>query len=117
MVQKVGSPHAYFVVVAIFGQSQVTYVEACESQKTEEWLRLNEHGFRCFGGMTKPWRHEPISNRMYEDFGRHHSTGILPHGSENRGTSPSSMAQSELPINGLKRMGNPKNPENESSHP
>ena len=38
--------------VAILGASELTYVEAHESQNEQDWIRANEGAFRYFGGVT-----------------------------------------------------------------
>ena len=38
--------------VAILGASELTYVEARESQEEAQWIRANEGAFRYFGGVT-----------------------------------------------------------------
>jgi len=79
------------VFVAVLGWSQKTYVEASESQKLRDWVRLNVNALEYFGGVplaivpdnlksavTKSNRYEPVINRTYEAFGRHYGTVILP---------------------------------------
>ncbi len=77
--------------VAILGASQLTYAEATESQRKEDWIRANEHAYCYFGGVTqatvpdclksavdKPDKYEPDINPEYADFARHYNTVILP---------------------------------------
>ena len=79
------------VFVAILGASQLTYVEAVESQKKADWIRVNENAFRYFGGVTrgivpdclksgvtKGDKYEPDLNPEYLDFAKHYGTTILP---------------------------------------
>lgn len=40
------------VFVALLGASSLTYVEACTSQQTENWIKANENAFQYFGGVT-----------------------------------------------------------------
>ncbi len=79
------------VFVAVLGASGYTYVEACLSQKKEDWIRVNENALRYFGGVsaaivpdclksaiTKTGRYEMDKNPEYTDFARHYDTTILP---------------------------------------
>src|SRR5450830_497283 len=40
------------VFVAILAASQLSYVEAVQSQKSENWIKANENAFTKFGGVT-----------------------------------------------------------------
>jgi len=79
------------VFVAVLGASQLTYVEAVESQKKHDWITANRNALHYFGGVplaivpdclktaiTKPDRYEPDINPEYEDFARYYQTVILP---------------------------------------
>jgi hypothetical protein len=79
------------VFVAILGASELTYVEATESQRKEDWLKANEHALSYFGGVpgqivpdclksavTKGNKYEPDINPVYADFARHYATVIVP---------------------------------------
>jgi transposase len=79
------------IFVAILGGSQLTYVEASESQKKHDWITSNENALLYFGGVpgaivpdclksavTKADKYEPDINPQYSDFGRHYNTVILP---------------------------------------
>lgn len=79
------------IFIAILGGSQLTYVEAVESQKKEDWIRANENAIQYFGGspnaivpdclksaVTKANQYEPHINPEYADFARYYSTVILP---------------------------------------
>src|SRR5207247_1677666 len=41
------------ILVAILGASQLTYAEATESQKKEDWIKANEHALRYYGGVPQ----------------------------------------------------------------
>ena len=41
------------VLVAILAASQLTYVEATETQKKEDWVRANENALQYFGGVPQ----------------------------------------------------------------
>jgi transposase len=79
------------VFVAILPASQLTYVEAVESQQKQDWLMVNQNAFHYFGGVPKavvpdnlksavhkPNFYEPEINPEYADFARHYQTVILP---------------------------------------
>ncbi len=89
--RKTGREMTVEVFVAILGASQLTYVEASMSQKSEDWIRSNERAFLYFGGVTqaivpdnlksgvtKIDRYEPGVNFMFDDFAEHYDTVILP---------------------------------------
>lgn len=89
--RKTGKEQPVEVFVAILGASQLTYVEASLSQKSEEWIRSNEHAFIYFGGVTRAIvpdnlksgvtysnKYEPGINPMFDDFAGHYRTVILP---------------------------------------
>jgi transposase len=77
--------------VAILGASELTYVEARESQEEAQWIRANEGAFRYFGGVTSALipdnlktavirsdPYEPGLNPVFEDFARHYGVVIMP---------------------------------------
>lgn len=79
------------VFVAILGASQYTYVEAVANQKVESFISAVSHAFSFFGGVpqavvpdnlkaavTKADRYEPQLNDIFQDFGLHYQTTILP---------------------------------------
>ena len=79
------------VFVSILGASQYTYVEAVESQKKEDWIKVNENALLYFegvpaalvpdclkSGVTNGNKYEPDINPEYADFARHYGTVILP---------------------------------------
>ena len=79
------------VFVAILGASQYTYVEAVANQKTESFIGAVVRAFSFFGGVpqavvpdnlkaavTKADRYEPQLNDIFQDFGLHYQTTILP---------------------------------------
>lgn len=79
------------VFVAILGSSQLTYVEACESQKKEDFITACENALRYFGGapqaivpdnlksaVTKSSKYEPTLNETFEDFADHYQMTALP---------------------------------------
>jgi transposase len=89
--RKTGKEQPAEVFVAILGASQLTYVEASFSQKSEDWIRSNERAFIYCGGVTQAIipdnlksgvtqsnRYEPGINIMFDDFAGHYQTVILP---------------------------------------
>jgi transposase len=79
------------VFVAILGASQLTYVEAVQSQKKEDFIYVVENALHYFGGVpaaivpdnlksavTKADKYEPELNKAFADFGLHYETSILP---------------------------------------
>lgn len=79
------------VFVCILGSSQYTYVEACASQKLEDFIRCTENALHFYGGVpralvpdnlksavTKSSRYEPKVNEAFADFAEHYETAVLP---------------------------------------
>lgn len=79
------------VFVAILGCSQLTYVEAVESQRIPDWIKVNQNALWYFGGVPraivpdclksgvkKACKYEPEINPQYAEFASHYNTVILP---------------------------------------
>lgn len=79
------------VFVAILGYSQLTYVEACKSQKQSDFLQAVDNAIQYFSGVTKALvcdnlksavikadRYEPTLNTALSDLANHYQTTILP---------------------------------------
>jgi transposase len=79
------------VFVCVLGSSQFTYVEACESQKKEDFIRCIENSLWYYGGVpkalvtdslraavTKSSRYEPLVNETFADFAEYYQTAVLP---------------------------------------
>ncbi len=79
------------VFVAVLGGSQYTYVEAVESQRSEDFIRVLNGCFSYFGGVsqaivcdnlksavTKSSKYEPVLNKNMNAFGLHYNTTVLP---------------------------------------
>ena len=79
------------VLLCVLGASQYTYVEACESQKKEDFIRCIENALWFFGGVpralvpdnlkaavTKSSRYEPKINETFADFADYYETNVLP---------------------------------------
>jgi transposase len=86
-----GQPWALEQFVAILGASELTYVEARESRKEEDWIRANEGAIRYFGGCTdviipdntrtavaKSDPYEPGLNPLFDDFAHYYGLVIMP---------------------------------------
>ena len=86
-----GEPWALEQFVAILGASQLTYVEARESQDEENWIRANEGALRYFGGSTaalipdntktavaRPDLYEPGVNPVFDEFALHYGLVVMP---------------------------------------
>jgi len=89
--KKTGLKHDVETFVAVLGASQLTYVQACESQKKEDWIKATEKALWYFGGVTnaivpdcyksvvlKADKYDPDINPEYSDFTRHYQTTVLP---------------------------------------
>lgn len=79
------------VFVATLPCSHYTYVEACFSQKREDFIRCTENALRFFGGspkaivsdnlksaVSKASKYEAEINRCFKDFARHYNCVINP---------------------------------------
>jgi len=79
------------VFVCVLGSSQYTYVEACESQKKEDFMACVENALWFYGGVpqalvpdnlraavTKSSRYEPKVNEDFADFATYYETVVLP---------------------------------------
>ena len=86
-----GEIKAVEVFVAILGASQLTYVEAVETQRVEDFISCCENGLHYFGGspnaivpdnlksaVTKTNRYEPKLNENFEAFADHYNMTVLP---------------------------------------
>jgi transposase len=79
------------VFVSILGASQLTYIQAVESQTKEDFIMATEKALHYYGGVpqaivpdnlksavTKSNKYEPLLNETFEDFAIHYGTTILP---------------------------------------
>lgn len=86
-----GEVKAMEVFVAILGASQLTYVEAVESQRVEDFIGCCENALHYFGGtpnaivpdnlksaVIKTNRYEPKLNENFEAFADYYSMVVLP---------------------------------------
>ena len=88
---ETGLLHEAEVFVGTLGASNLTYVEASESQALVHWLGAHVRMFQYFGGVTeaivpdnlksgvtKAFWYEPELNQSYVEFAQHYGTAILP---------------------------------------
>jgi len=86
-----GQPWVLEQFVAILGASELTYVEARESQKEEDWIRANEGALwywrgcpaavipdNCRTAVVRTDPYEPGLNPNFDDFARHYGLVIVP---------------------------------------
>lgn len=79
------------VFLATLGASQLTYIEAVESQKVEDFIACCEHALHYFGGapqaivtdnlkaaVIRSNRYEPQLNENFEAFADHYGMTVLP---------------------------------------
>lgn len=79
------------VFVCLLPNSQYTYVEACLSQKREDFIACCSNALRFYGGVpkaivsdnlksavTRASKYEPTINRSFKDFARHYNCVINP---------------------------------------
>jgi transposase len=89
--EQTGEVKAVEVFVAILGASQLTYVEAVESQRVEDFISCCENALHYFGGspnaivpdnlksaVIKTNRYEPRLNENFEAFADHYGMTVLP---------------------------------------
>jgi transposase len=89
--EQTGEIKAVEVFVAILGASQLTYVEAVETQRVEDFISCCENALHFFGGspnaivpdnlksaVIKTNRYEPNLNENFEAFADHYSMTVLP---------------------------------------
>lgn len=77
--------------VAVMGASNLTYVEAVETQRVADWIGAHTRALSYLGGVprmvvpdqlraavSQPDRYEPKLQRTYEDLGRHYGMAVIP---------------------------------------
>jgi transposase len=88
---RTGAQKPVEVFVAILGASELTYVEATESQGTEDWVLSNDRALRFFDGVpqvlisdnlrsavSRSDPYEPGINLTFDDFADHYGVVIMP---------------------------------------
>lgn len=96
------------VFVAILPNSHYTFVEACKSQKQEDFIISCRNALQFYGGVpkaivsdnlksavTRSHKHEPVINRNFKEFARHYDCVINP----TRTYSPQDKALVENAVN------------------
>ena len=89
--RKTGEIRSVEVYVSVLGYSQLTYVEALESQKKEDFISATQNSLHYFGGVpkvlipdnlksavTKANKYEADLNESFADFANHYNTSVLP---------------------------------------
>lgn len=89
--RKTGEIKSVEVFVAILGSSQMTYVEARESQQKEDFIKAVENALIYYGGVpaaivpdnlksavNKSSNYEAEINKDFQNFALHYNTVILP---------------------------------------
>ena len=84
-------PYQVEVFVAILGCSLLTYVEAVQSQRKEDFISACENALHYYGGVTaaivpdnlksavtRPSRYEAVINEEFERFAEHYSITVYP---------------------------------------
>jgi len=79
------------VFVATFPFSQYTYVEACKSQKREDFIQCLNNALKFFGGVpaaivsdnlksavTRSSKYEAVINKTFKDFALHYGCAVNP---------------------------------------
>ena len=86
-----GEVHQSQLFVAVLGASNVTFVEATNSQTIIDWIGSHIRALRYFGGVpskicpdnltsgvTKACFYEPEINRTYAEWAAHYQTAVIP---------------------------------------
>lgn len=89
--RKTGEIRPVEVYVSVLGYSQMTYAEATESQKKEDFIASTQNALHYFGGVpkvlipdnlksavTKANKYEADLNESFADFANHYNTAVLP---------------------------------------
>lgn len=89
--RQTGEELSVEVFISVLPFSQYTYVEACESQKKEHFLKCTANALSFFGGVpraivcdnlksavSRSSKYEPEINRSFKAFARHHNCVINP---------------------------------------
>ena len=89
--RKTGEIRPVEVYVSVLGYSQMTYAEATESQKKEDFIASTQNALHFFGGVpkvlipdnlksavTKANKYEADLNQSFADFANHYNTAVLP---------------------------------------
>lgn len=107
-----GAEQKVEIFVATLGFSNLTYVEATDTQKIVDWVNSHIRAFEFFNGVTaatvtdnlksaviKTSRYEPELQQTFEEFGEHYQTTILP----TRSAKPRDKAKVEKAVQDIQR--------------
>ena len=110
--RKTGQVRQAQVFVAVLGASNYTYVEACWTQNSPEWIMAHVHALSFYGGapaflvcdnlkagVVSAHRYEPEANRSYEDMAEHYGCAVLP----TRVRKPKDKAKAEKGVQDVER--------------
>lgn len=88
---RTGEVREVELFVAVLGASSMTYAEATETQRADDFVASHVRAFEYFGGVTaivvpdqlrsavgRPCAYEPGIARTYSDLARHYGTAIVP---------------------------------------
>lgn len=100
------------IFVSVLGASNLTYVEATQSQNLLDWIGSHERTLKYFGGVpeleiidnlksgvTKACRYEPEVNRTYAEWAAHYCLAVLPA----RALKPKDKAKVEEAVQNVER--------------
>jgi transposase len=89
--QETGEIKSSQVFLAVLGASQLTYIEAVESQKTEDFIGCCENSLHYYGGcpsafvpdnlksaVIKTNKYEPLLNENFQALAEHYSMSVVP---------------------------------------
>ena len=89
--QETGEIKSAQVFLSVLGASQLTYIEAVESQKTEDFIGCCENSLHYFGGcpsafvpdnlksaVIKTNKYEPLLNENFQALAEHYSMSVVP---------------------------------------
>ena len=80
-----------YIFVAVLPCSWLTYAEACNNMKLENWLLCHIHAFTYFGGVTRLLipdntktattensKYDVVLNRSYQEMAEYYGTAVVP---------------------------------------
>jgi len=110
--KETGVIHQAEVFVAVLGASNYTYVEVCESQNLQCWIKAHCHAFEFFkgvprcvvpdnlrSGVTKAHRYEPEINTTYQELANYYGCAVIPA----RVYRPKDKPKVEVGVQGIQR--------------
>ncbi|MFN8697771.1 MAG: IS21 family transposase [Flavobacteriales bacterium] len=89
--QDTGEVRRAQIFLGVLGASQLTYIEAVESQKAEDFIGCCENALHYFGGspeafvpdnlksaVVKSDKYEPLLNENFQALGEHYGVSVVP---------------------------------------